>query len=559
MPNQYYENVNPDILRFLPLDATLLLEVGCGAGQLGKEYKRRNPFGRYIGLEVFPDAAKLARKHLDKVYCCDVENTPFERILSDAERVDCIIYGDVLEHLRDPWRTLRDHVGFLSSEGQVIACIPNVQHWSVIAGLLAGKWRYTENGLLDKTHLRFFSLEGIRDLFLQAGLHIFEIIPRVFEHPQKEAVQNILASASLALGYKEDLTSRIQTAALQYVVRATKKPISQCVLLHSLLGETKVCSRVRISEPHSFCVTKPGVRAIENTKQVSWPVDREGENRVFFWQRVSPVSFEQQKELIRRGYLIIYEIDDDPYRWRESYEQNDYLAFRSCHAVQVSTKLLAEFVSQYNPNVAVFPNQIAILPPQRSYQKGPAHLFFGALNREQDWPEIMPTLNQCLSKHPHRITVVHDKMFFDALETSSKDYIPFCSYTQYQQLLSQADIALLPLADTRFNRMKSDLKFLECAANGVVALASPIVYDECIQEGKTGFVYRSNEEFGLILSRLMRNSVLRRNIGQQAYYWVRDHRLLSSHYRTRLQWIQSLRNQYDELTESIFHRMNLKK
>ena len=182
-------------------------------------------------------------------------------------------------------------------------------------------------------------------------------------------------------------------------------------------------------------------------------------------------------------------------------------------------------------------------------------LFFGALNREEDWPEIIPILNECLSRVSHQVTVVHDRRFFDALMTKTKTFVPFCPYPQYQQLLAQSDIALLPLADTRFNRMKSDLKFLECAANGVAALASPVVYADTIQEGITGLIYHSPQEFGQKLELLLQDSCLREKIATEAYLWVKENRLLCCHYQARLAWYQNLRGQYDKLTVDIYTRL----
>ena len=557
MDENYYANVNPDILRFIPPDAGTVLEAGCGEGALGRAYKLRNPFCRYVGMEVLPQAAEAAQQYLDTVICGDVETVKRAKVIGKKETVDCLVYGDVLEHLRDPWRVLREQVSWLADTGQVIACIPNVQHWSVLAGLISGHWRYSDAGLLDRTHLRFFTLDSIRELFAQAGLYIHEIIPRVFVHPDQEKVQGILAAAAQELGVKESPTSHLQTAAMQYIVRATKQPVGRTMLLHSFLGETQVCLRPRIGEPHAFCVTTPGVRAVEDTKTVNWPPERPNENKVFIWQRKFAPSFAAAEHLIRRGYLIIFEMDDDPLRWKSRLEQDDYMVLRSCHAIQTSTEPLAAVFRQHNPHVAVFPNQIAELPPLRDFSpEGPVRLFFGAVNREEDWPEIIPILNECLSRISHQVTVVHDQRFFEALATENKTFVPFCPYPQYQQLLAQSDIALLPLADTHFNRMKSDLKFLECAANGVAALASPVVYADSIQDGKTGLIYRSPQEFGQKLELLLRDHDLRERIATEAYFWVKENRLLCRHYQARLVWYQALRDNYDNLTAEIYARMD---
>lgn len=121
----------------------------------------------------------------------------------------------------------------------------------------------------------------------------------------------------------------------------------------------------------------------------------------------------------------------------------------------------------------------------------------------------------------------------------------------------QADIALLPLKDNRFNRMKSDLKFLECAAFGAVALASPTVYEGSIRDGETGMLYHSPQEFGDKLAILLDGNI-RRNIAVKAYRWVRENRMLCNHYQSRLDWYQRLRSRYSELTEQIYRRMGLR-
>ena len=103
MNDSYYGNVNPDLLRFMPPDAKVILECGCGEGQLGRAYKDRNPHVFYIGMELNPEAAAKARKYLDLVIEGDLEGSKCaEQIAEKVQTVDCIVYGDVLEHLRDP-------------------------------------------------------------------------------------------------------------------------------------------------------------------------------------------------------------------------------------------------------------------------------------------------------------------------------------------------------------------------------------------------------------------------------------------------------------------------
>ena len=121
-----------------------------------------------------------------------------------------------------------------------------------------------------------------------------------------------------------------------------------------------------------------------------------------------------------------------------------------------------------------------------------------------------------------RVQVVYDRAFFDALSTPHKVFEPLCSHDRYHELLQAADIGLLPLEPTRFNRHKSDLKFIECAANGVAALASPTVYGRTIAHDETGLIYQSPTEFGAMLERLIRERPLRRRLASNAFQLCRS-------------------------------------
>jgi SAM-dependent methyltransferase len=166
-PDDYYDQARPEVAELVPPRCRRVLEVGCGSGELGRLLRGR---GHHVtGIELVPEAAQRARRWLDCVVTADVERDgfPFPRASFDA-----LVFADVLEHLVDPWRVLREAVEVLADDGVVVASIPNVQNIDVLRRLFLGRWDYRERGILDFGHLRFFTLRSIHDLFAQAGLTI---------------------------------------------------------------------------------------------------------------------------------------------------------------------------------------------------------------------------------------------------------------------------------------------------------------------------------------------------------------------------------------------------
>ncbi|MCJ7662698.1 MAG: class I SAM-dependent methyltransferase [Desulfobacterales bacterium] len=171
----YYFSVRNDLIKFIPPYAKKILDVGCAGGMTGKALRDKG-FKEIVGIEVNEEVALRGKSYYDTLIVGDVEKIklPFER-----GHFDCILYGDVLEHLVDPWKVLKEHNALLKMEGIIICSIPNIRHYQIIEKLIFnGTWEYTEYGILDRTHLRFFTLDSIRRMLRETGFEIKDLIKR---------------------------------------------------------------------------------------------------------------------------------------------------------------------------------------------------------------------------------------------------------------------------------------------------------------------------------------------------------------------------------------------
>lgn len=162
------------LLSLIPFNAQKILDVGCAEGKLSSKLKKRNKNIEIIGIEQKKAAARYAEKYLDRVHIDDVVKI---QLPYPKKYFDCILYADILEHLIDPCCVLKKYREYLSDEGYIVASIPNVRYYKIIIRLIfGGTWDYMEKGgLLDKGHLRFFTLINIKELIEGSGFRIMDI------------------------------------------------------------------------------------------------------------------------------------------------------------------------------------------------------------------------------------------------------------------------------------------------------------------------------------------------------------------------------------------------
>lgn len=149
-----------------------VLDVGAATGYVAEILTERGC--SVTGIEVDPEAARKAEEHCERVITGDIEGLDLQAELGEGS-FDVIVFGDVLEHLREPLQTLKRFKSFLRPDGYVVTSIPNVAHGSVRLALLQGKFQYQSLGLMDDTHLRFFTRDTIEEMVSEAGLVITEL------------------------------------------------------------------------------------------------------------------------------------------------------------------------------------------------------------------------------------------------------------------------------------------------------------------------------------------------------------------------------------------------
>ncbi len=173
MKNAYY-GVRVDVLELVPQRCKMLLDVGCGTGLTAAAMKEKTQ-GKVYGLELFAEVAKQAELRMDGVFVEDVSSF-FDK--TPTQKYDCIVFADILEHIVDPWKVLRQSREFLLPGGVVIISIPNIRFYTTFFHLLfRAEWPYHDRGIHDRTHLRFFTRKNVIQLVKSAGFRFEQFRP----------------------------------------------------------------------------------------------------------------------------------------------------------------------------------------------------------------------------------------------------------------------------------------------------------------------------------------------------------------------------------------------
>ena len=182
-----------DLQALVPPTATSVLDIGCATGQFGKSLKRARPGLHVCGIELNPQVARQAEAVLDRVIAEPVQEVSFDRTY------DCIVCGELLEHLASPLELLKRLHSVIAPGGSLIASSPCVTHWSVIRDMLEGEFEYVPFGILCFEHIHFFTPGSMRAVFAEAGFRIEqEIATRYVDGPEAAAFFRMLQGCSFA-------------------------------------------------------------------------------------------------------------------------------------------------------------------------------------------------------------------------------------------------------------------------------------------------------------------------------------------------------------------------
>lgn len=527
--DNYYGNANPDLLAQVPVTAQAVLESGVGEGALGAKYLHINPTARYYGIETNPMAAETAGRRLTRVWTADCEAFDPEQL---PEPPDCLVYGDVLEHLLDPWALLRRQAQILLPHGSVSACIPNAAHWSVALEVLRGRFPYHQDGIFDRTHLRWFNLDGMARLFRAAGLEIVRIVPRVFQPEAAEALVQRIGGALRDLGI--DTGKFLRTAQpLQYVLQATKQPVPRIFLRFALpaagaRGEVAATMRQLRSIPGVQPLPAGSVAQVGNAPT---PADTD--------LLILPLDGSEEPEALARQIAradkpVVVRIDR-PLPAAERYIP----LLHAASGIEVASRDLADWAGRQNPSTQYFPPAIDRLDPLPEPEPGhPSRVVIGTFGGEAGLGPFAAALDNVRAMHPE-VEFCPVNAADLTLSQHDKQVAARPSDRADLDALEGAEIAVL-LAGSDASIVECERVWLEAARRGAVVLADHTACVGCITDGTTGLLFADADMLAVQLRRLLRNAELRTALRLGARQYLMEQRMLAQQIAARLSWYASL-------------------
>lgn len=525
--------LTPDLFKLLnrcDMTADVVVTLGCDA-EFVDAYAHRNPNATLICVsQSSPSPAPYA----DTTWIDgDIEKGHvFDAVASalSGQLAQLLIVGPGFSLLTNPSKIMRRLLKRMSEFGTAEVYVANESHWGLVMGGFAGK---SPPNTSTETPHRSFSRTMADDLFHAAGWSVSNSMPAIVD--RDEGIKHARAFAKLA----NELEFDAQVAADNMLPKAwifslaaqeVERPLPVAAI--GIGTQIDALSKIRLRQPL-------GVMASSGAIQPSLTVGKfgpvpEGDPGVFLTYRLHPENKERRDHIDQKckdGWLFVHDVDDHP-AYLNGQKRNDFWSIKAAHAVTVTTPDLAEVCRQWNPNVYVMENQIFAISDKSVFkQQGdkPA-LFFGALNREDDFKEQCDGMVDFLVAQKENVAchIVHEPSLFEAMNGQGDATMhPTQTYENFIKLLSTMDIALLPLVENEFNACKSDLKLIECLAHGVVPIVSPFAAEQSPVPEKLLLVAETSADWIRLLADLLNDpkEVARRKAVGQMY--VKKNRMWS--------------------------------
>ena len=493
-----------------------VLEAGCASGYFGEALKHA---GHEVwGVEMSANAAAEAREKLDRVFVGTIE----EFLACDAVkemRFDYITFGDVLEHLVDPEQVLKDCRRILSPGGSIAASIPNVAHKAVRLMLLEGRWDYAGFGILDNTHLRFFTRNSIVELFTNTRFQIRR-----------------MDSVSLPIdGTGIDVNPELIEAAAELIPGNDQEVFQYTVLATKFDSEVKLAERnlrFRLGEGQNILCLLPladwsvgNIRIrdplLKNRQQYGGQLRimsiHEHQGKDIEWADTIILQRDSNNHILRlvdfmqkSGKRVIVDIDDlltelPPFLacYDHCQQTKPYLleTLRMADAITVTTQRLKDEMLAYNKNVFVVPNCVSTMHKVTKHdetgEKQVKLLVASSDTVRVDF--IASALKRLADDKDIDINIIGigpPGKFLRGTGLAIQAHENM-SHSDFKDFLATLDntIGIIPLDDSRFSRCKSPIKFLDFSLAGIPTVCSDVPpYNDTISHGENGILCANLEE-----------------------------------------------------------------
>lgn len=275
-----------------------------------------------------------------------------------------------------------------------------------------------------------------------------------------------------------------------------------------------------------------------------------------------PVDLDEWRRLalarIREGWITVMEFDDHPELTAKTHQHDvdeaDWIRFSCAHAVQTSTPLLLDLFRRHNPETRAFPN--AAFRLETFPEQTPKRVFYGAVSRGKHAVEVARSLGPVVAEFPGvEFVVAGDRAVFEALPTARKRYHDIVPYEDYLKLMGGCAVSLSPIEASEHNAAKSDAKFLDAAARGVLTIASPTIYADVISHRQNGLIAPEIADWAPMLAEALRDHDGSRRMARKAWAYVRNHRMFAHQIKARHDWYRDLWERRVELNVALLGRM----